>query len=862
LSSIVPPIIHIVDDDAQVRAATSYLLAGQGYSTEVYASGEEFLAEGRLGEGCVLLDMRMPGLSGLDVLARFAERGISVPVIMMSGHGDLDVAVRAMKLGAVDFFEKPYEKHALIAAIERALDLSARASDRKDGKAAARVLLQRLSPRERQILQGLLAGMSNKTIARRLELSHRTVEMHRANMMDDLGLTSLSEALRLAIDADLTPLDGGSAEAPRPPAAAGLPAKGRPAPRDKGPAEAPLAPILDVLEGTTDCVYLLDREWRFTYLNANAMATIGLGRHLIGANIWEAFPLAVGTKGWDELHRAAADRQPVRFEFFEPDVECWFDVSVRPVPTGLQIFFRDITPQRRAKAALQISEETLLLALDAAGDGAWDWNVATGDVVMSPRFLERLGYAPESFPGRFGALRYLVHPEDWEMLSTRLDDHVDGRTESFSCEYRLRRSDGGWLWNFDRGRVVARDPQSGAALRMVGSACDVTERKQAEALAGEAFERIALAQKNAGAGTWDLDLEARRLELCPRSLAMHGLAADGPGRLTEEAWQASVHPEDLAGVVEALERAVATGGTFSTQYRTIDPEGGCRWVVGLGKLAAGTAGRPPRFVGLNLEATQWMEAAVELNRVQAELLHLSRLSATGAVASMLAHELNQPLTAIAAYVGGLRRALGHDGAGEPGGGGEGDGEEARRAAMAAIEGAENSALYAAGIVRRLRDQAGRGAAERKRESLTETIRDICRLSAEHLPCGAAPVLHIDPGADAILVDRVQIEQVLLNLIRNACEAMAESGADAPVTISARPAEDGFAEIRVCDGGAGVPEARKPDIFSPSISGKAQGMGIGLSICRTLVEAHGGRIWVEDNQPAGACFCFTLPLAAD
>lgn len=310
-----PTVVHIVDDDALVRGATSFLLAGQGYPTHVYADGEEFLAEAKLRKGCILLDLRMTGLSGIDVLKELRRRGATLPVIMFSGHGSLKGAVEAMRLGAVDFLEKPYQEPELIAAIERALQWAERQRDRANARAVAASRLELLSPRERQVLQGLLAGMSNKLIARHLELSPRTVEMHRANMMNDLGVSSLSETIRLAIDAGLTPIQDNSA-GNAPPA---LPNRLRPA-STRQPAEVERDPLpaaaIDLLEGSTDCAFLLDHDWRFTYLNTNAIAVLGAGRDLLHANIWDAFPLARETKAWDVLHRAAVDRQPDRFDFF------------------------------------------------------------------------------------------------------------------------------------------------------------------------------------------------------------------------------------------------------------------------------------------------------------------------------------------------------------------------------------------------------------------------------------------------------------------------------------------------------------------------------------------------------------------
>lgn len=204
---LVPSVVHIVDDDALIRASTSYLLSSHGYITEIYSSGAEFLADAKLGRGCVLLDLVMPGVSGHQVQEELDRRGAALPVIVISGQGDLDAAVKAMKLGAVDFLQKPVRDEDLLAAVGRCMDQSKKDEEQRRVKSAAAAALRQLSAREVQILQGLLAGLTNKEIARHLGLSPRTVEMHRASMMEDLGVASLSEAVRIAIDAELSPLD-------------------------------------------------------------------------------------------------------------------------------------------------------------------------------------------------------------------------------------------------------------------------------------------------------------------------------------------------------------------------------------------------------------------------------------------------------------------------------------------------------------------------------------------------------------------------------------------------------------------------------------------------------------------------------
>lgn len=842
------PLIHIVDDDAHVRAATSYLLASRGYPTEVYAGAEEFLQEANLDRGCVLLDLRMPGLDGLATIARLAERHITIPVIMMTGHGDLATATQAMKLGAIDFIEKPYKEQELLAAVARALDVRRQERYRAQGRSDARTRIEKLSPRGAQILQGLLGGHGNKAIARLLDLSHRTVEMHRAKMMDDLGCANLPEAVRIAIDAGLSPL---ARERPEPVSVAPAP---QPTPH---PASSPLfdptEPLLhpsDLLEGTIDCVILLDHEWRFTYLNQNAARKLGQGLDLRGAVLWRRFPQAVHTLAWDELHRAAAEHVSTRFQFFGPDLDCWFDVNVRPVSTGLQIAFRDITAERHTNTALQTSEETLRLALDATGDGAWDWNLQTGAIAMSERYIRHLGYAPGDVRPDLAGIREFVHADDWPILDERLKDHLDGRSDTFACEYRLRRRDGSWCWNLDRGRVVARDPQSGAPLRMVGTSCDVSERKAEDARATEALERVALAQKNAGAGTWDLDLECSRLRLCPRSREMHGLSPDGPAELSGEEWSVCLHPDDLAETREALRAAVAAKSGLCVRYRTISADGQCRWVLGLGSVVTDSQSGAARFVGLNLDITQTMEATLALQRMQSEIIHLSRFSAMGALATTLAHELNQPLTAIAGFVGGIRRYVEQ---GEP---------QGRSAALQAIEGAERGAQYAAEIVRKLRDQATDAAPERKPDSLRDTINEAIQLCGDWGKGKRGIALAIDPQADTVLIDRVQIEQVLLNLVRNAIEAGEASGSTRRIAISAAPAGANMARVRVSDSAGGIPNLLRHEIFKASFTTKPQGMGLGLSICKTIIENHGGQIWVEDNDRSGSDFCFTIPLCGE
>ena len=196
--------IHIVDDEDAIRRSAGFMLKTSGFSVATYASGVAFLREVRHAEpGCILLDVRMPEMDGLEVQQALLERGVAMPVIILTGHGDISIAVRAMKAGAVEFIEKPFEKAVLLDAIgiafERLDDTGKRAARASD----AAVMISALTGREQDVLKGLAEGLPNKTIAYDLGISPRTVEVHRANLMTKLGVRSLSDALRIAFAANL-----------------------------------------------------------------------------------------------------------------------------------------------------------------------------------------------------------------------------------------------------------------------------------------------------------------------------------------------------------------------------------------------------------------------------------------------------------------------------------------------------------------------------------------------------------------------------------------------------------------------------------------------------------------------------------
>jgi two-component system, LuxR family, response regulator FixJ len=194
------PVVHVIDDDESARESLTFLLATADFRVRTYDSGKAFLdAVAGMEAGCVITDVWMPEIGGLELVRSLKKLKLDVPVIVITGHSDVPLAVEAMKAGAVDFIEKPYDGEVLLAAVRSALTTQ-RADAKRDGeKAKIQGRLAALSPRERQVLEGLVAGHPNKTIAHELGISARTVEIYRANVMAKMQATSLSQLVRMAL---------------------------------------------------------------------------------------------------------------------------------------------------------------------------------------------------------------------------------------------------------------------------------------------------------------------------------------------------------------------------------------------------------------------------------------------------------------------------------------------------------------------------------------------------------------------------------------------------------------------------------------------------------------------------------------
>jgi two-component system response regulator TtrR len=195
------PLVYVVDDDEALRDSLKFLLESAGYRAETLASAEDFLSVNRPAPGsCIVLDVRMPGMSGIELQYELARRGSTLPIIFLTGHGDVPMAVGAVKRGAFDFIEKPFEDERLLGLVAEALKLDAAERARHARRLTAAARLGTLTPREREVLDCVIEGKLNKRVAEELRISVKTVEAHRARLMDKLGVDSIAQLVRLAID--------------------------------------------------------------------------------------------------------------------------------------------------------------------------------------------------------------------------------------------------------------------------------------------------------------------------------------------------------------------------------------------------------------------------------------------------------------------------------------------------------------------------------------------------------------------------------------------------------------------------------------------------------------------------------------
>ncbi|MEJ5991656.1 MASE1 domain-containing protein [Ramlibacter sp. PS3R-8] len=358
-------------------------------------------------------------------------------------------------------------------------------------------------------------------------------------------------------------------------------------------------------------------------------------------------------------------------------------------------------------------------------------------------------------------------------------------------------------------------------------------------------ERMSLAVDSAQLALWDWDVVNDRVWMTDEGRKFFCFAPGEPLHYASLAGR--VHPDDAAVRATAIQRALEMGGSYEAEYRVILPDGSVRWIAARGRRSPVVDGAPARILGVSMDVTVQKQARAEAQRQREELAHLSRVGTLSALSGSLAHELTQPLASILWNAQAGQRFTSQDAPdiGE------------LRAIFADID---SGASRAGEIIGRLRTMLRRGEVKLQPVSVKESLQELLDLTRGVLVARGVSVSNLATGElPPALTDRVQLQQVLLNLILNACDAMeANPPGDRNLTLTTATAQNEV-RIGVLDCGIGLPDDIE-SMFQPFHTTKADGLGMGLSICRTLVTSHGGRVWAERGAERGAAFYVALPLA--
>jgi PAS domain S-box-containing protein len=511
----------------------------------------------------------------------------------------------------------------------------------------------------------------------------------------------------------------------------------------------------------------------------------------------------------------------------------------------------------RVEAELRRIEAYLEEGQRLTHTGSWAWNVASREnVYWSSEHYRIFGLDPATDAQSYEKALQRILPEDRANFMRILDTAIREKKD-FDVDWRIPMPDGSLRYVHSVGHPVV--DKGGEVVEFVGTLVDVTEQHLArEALERENAERrraqeelrrseafLVEGQRISRTGSWAWSVATGEMSWSTEHFRIFGLDPDATTP-SYAMFVDLIHPEDRAAVEEVLERAVRDSSNFQFDFRIVTPDGATKYVHSLGHLAANGA-KNTEFIGTTIDVTERRRADEALRGALADLERASRLSTMGQLTASIAHEINQPLAAIVTNANACLRWLETDRL---------DLEEARQAATRIVKNGHR----AGDIVKSVRALTRKSAPEMISLDINDVIRGVIVLMyAEFRRHGVRVETSLSSNLDFVIGDRVQLQQVVLNLIMNGIEAMAGS-VDRQLTI--RSASDGSGGVLVAveDSGPGLDPAQTDRLFEAFFTTKPEGMGMGLSICRSIIDAHGGRLWASPNLPNGAVFQFTLPTA--
>jgi PAS domain S-box-containing protein len=505
------------------------------------------------------------------------------------------------------------------------------------------------------------------------------------------------------------------------------------------------------------------------------------------------------------------------------------------------VLLTDIDERKRAEEALVASERNLKLTIDTIPALAWSARPDGSAEFFNRHYLHFIGLSAEQANG--WGWTTSVHPDDLNGLAATWQRILASEAPG-EAEARLRRHDGEYRWFLFRASPL-RD-ENGRIVRWYGVNTDIEDRKGAEADLRRAYDSFADAQRLSHTGNFTADIVADEHVWSEELYRIFEF--DPATKITVQAVRDLIHPEDLPSFEAAFARSLA-GADFDLVYRIVTPSGKVKHVRSLAHLIERLAGRP-LFIGAIQDVTEYKAAEEALHQARSELAHVARVTTLSALTASIAHEVNQPLSGIMTNAGTCLRMLDIDPPNL-----EGARETARRTLR--------DGNRASDVIARLRALFAKKEFTLEPMDLSEATREVIALSVSDLQRNRVVLRsELAENLPSVIGDRVQLQQVILNLILNAAEAMHEVD-DRPreLTIRIERAASDRVLVTVRDTGVGVDRQSTEKLFDAFYTTKRGGMGIGLSVSRSIVERHHGRLWVEPNDGPGATFAFSIPCGS-
>ncbi len=495
---------------------------------------------------------------------------------------------------------------------------------------------------------------------------------------------------------------------------------------------------------------------------------------------------------------------------------------------------------RRREAYLEVAQKL-------SKTGSFGWNISSGEIYWSEETYRIFECDYDTKPGLELVLER-THPDDRDRVQ-QVIDRASRYAKDFDVEHRLLMPDG----SVKHVQVVGHLLETGQSgkVELVGAITDITERKRAEVALRQTEAYLEEAQRLTHTGSWAWNVARREnVHWSQEQYRLFGLDPRSDSPSFETAYQ-RIHPEDRATFNEAVERAIRERSDFEVDFRTVLPDGSIKYLRSVGHPVFDASGELVEFVGTGMDVTERRQAEKErerLRQVQADLAHINRATTMGELTASLAHEINQPIAAAVTDAKTCLRWLARE---QP------DIGEARESAARMVK----AVTRASDIISRLRQLFKKGAPQTNLVDVSEVIQEmVVLLRGEASRYSVSIQTELSADSPRVMADRVQLQQVLMNLMLNGIEAMHDTKSGGQLTIRSLRGEGGQLLISVSDTGVGLPPEQAEQIFNAFFSTKTQGTGMGLSISRSIIESHGGRLWAISNSGLGATFNFTLPAA--